>query len=311
MMQTILASQKFRKRGVTEMERASTPLILDCGHDGEAHVRLLGAYSRHPENRALVIFLHGWEGSQESTYVVSTARYLFARGCSVFRLNFRDHGDSHHLNEAMFHSARFEEVFEGVKQAAERADNAPIYLVGFSLGGNFALRVARHLGVEPIDSLTHIIAISPVVDPLSASPKVDENRLVQRYFYKKWTASMRKKQAAFPHKYDFSGLENVKSMLALTEEFLPAYTEYDDLETYFNAYKIHADDLVDCPVALSIIMSEDDPVVPSGDVKHLRLAENGLLIMTQHGGHNGFFMSLFGPTWYESYLEHVIFGRVD
>ena len=129
MVQTILASLKYRKKGTNPMVEAGRDIILDCD-DG---VRLKGSYSPHPANKALVIFLHGWEGSQDSTYVVAAGRRLYERGASVFRLNYRDHGDTHELNEGLFYSTLFNEVFEAVKQAAKKADGAPVYIVGLSL----------------------------------------------------------------------------------------------------------------------------------------------------------------------------------
>src|SRR3546814_20301453 len=64
-----------------------------------------------------------------------------AAGYSVFRLNLRDHGGSHHLNRDFFHSARINEVLGTIK-AVQAFDTAtPLYVIGFSLGGNFALRV--------------------------------------------------------------------------------------------------------------------------------------------------------------------------
>jgi predicted alpha/beta-fold hydrolase len=42
-------------------------------------VRLLGYMSRQPmlHNNGLVILLHGWEGSSESTYIRTTGRFLY------------------------------------------------------------------------------------------------------------------------------------------------------------------------------------------------------------------------------------------
>jgi len=81
------------------------------------------------ENRSL-----GWEGSQDSTYVISHARFLFDMGVSIFRLNYRDHGPTHHLNEGAFNSTLFNEIFDAVRQISEGA-SVPAYLIGFSLGG--------------------------------------------------------------------------------------------------------------------------------------------------------------------------------
>ena len=61
----------------------------------------------------------------------------------MFRLNFRDHGETHHLNRAMFHSCRIDEVVGAREtESRQRFTARPFVIGGFSLGGNFALRVA-------------------------------------------------------------------------------------------------------------------------------------------------------------------------
>lgn len=303
-VQTAIASMKFRKRGPNPMLDAAEERIIECD-DG---VRLLGSYSPNPENKALVIFLHGWEGSQDSTYVVSSGRHMYEQGASIFRLNYRDHGDSHHLNEGVFYSTLFNEVFDAVKQAATLADGAPVYVVGFSLGGNFALRIARSLRDLTIRNLKHIVAISPVVDPWGASPLVDQNWLYRRYFMKKWTKSLRKKEELYPHIYDFSTILAENRVLDITQKLLPAYSDYPDMESYFNAYRVDPHDLEYCPLPISIITAADDGMIPEEDIEKLVLNKNARRIIHDHGGHNGFFQSLMGPTWYDEYISDMIFG---
>ena len=305
MVQTAVASLKFRKKGHNPVTARAEQLVLDCG-DG---VRLLASYSRHDEPKGSVVFLHGWEGSEESTYVLSCARHMYRAGYSVFRLNFRDHGDSHALNEAAFHSARLDEVFNGVVNCAKLADSLPAYLVGFSLGGNFALRIIRELQTRPVIALQHVFAISPVINPMAASPTVDENYFIKRYFRKKWRASLSKKQAAFPEKYDFSDLYEYKNVMDFTRAFLPTYTEFATMEEYFDAYRIWQNDLADVRTPTSIIMAVDDPVVPHDDLLDLDLSSCIDLIMLKYGGHNGFFQSLRGPTWYDNYILNRIEGQ--
>ena len=58
LIQTSLASFKYRKRGNNKMMKAAKTIILNC----EDNVRLKGSYSRSEQNKSLVIFLHGWEG---------------------------------------------------------------------------------------------------------------------------------------------------------------------------------------------------------------------------------------------------------
>ena len=303
-VQTALASFKYRKRGKNAMVDAAVPKLLHCEDD----VRLMGSYSRNPQNKALVIFLHGWEGSQDSTYVVACGRRMYDQGASVFRMNYRDHGDTHALNEGIFLSTNFNEVFDAVKQAAELADGAPVYIVGYSLGGNFALRIARSLRDLTIKNLNHIFAISPVVDPWAAAPMVDVNPMYRRYFLKKWTASLRKKEAIFPELYDFEPSLKMKRVLAITEDVIPTYSDYPDMESYFNAYRVDPHDLKTCPVPISIVTAADDGIIPPDDILKLDLNDNARRIIHDHGGHNGFFQSLTGPTWYDDYISDIVFS---
>lgn len=304
LVQTALASFKYRKRGKNAMVDAAVPKLLHCEDD----VRLMGSYSRNPQNKALVIFLHGWEGSQDSTYVVACGRRMYNQGASVFRMNYRDHGDTHALNEGIFLSTNFNEVFDAVKQATELADGAPVYIVGYSLGGNFALRIARSLRDLTIKNLNHIFAISPVVDPWAAAPMVDVNPMYRRYFLKKWTASLRKKEAIFPELYDFEPSLKMKRVLAITEDVIPTYSDYPDMESYFNAYRVDPHDLKTCPVPISIVTAADDGIIPPDDILKLDLNDNARRIIHDHGGHNGFFQSLTGPTWYDDYISDIVFA---
>jgi len=312
MVQTILASLKIRKRGVHAMERAARDIIFDCGLDEGGPnippkpVRLLGVYSPISNSRALVLFLHGWEGSQDSTYVMSSARYFYDLGCSVMRLNFRDHGPTHHLNEDIFLATRFNEVFRAVQQICALEPDRPVYIAGFSMGGNFALRIARETIAQPIENLAHIFAMSPVIDPWPAAPLVDKGVLISRYFLKKLKLTMRKKQAAFPDLHDFSAALEMKTVMEISHEILPKYSGLDNLENYFNGYRIEPQDLANCQVPTSIIMAKDDPIVPPNGVDLLSLSAFCRDIRLDYGGHNGFFQSVFGPTWYDDYMRGLI-----
>ncbi|MDC0880463.1 alpha/beta fold hydrolase [Hellea sp.] len=304
LVQTSLASFKYRKRGNNKMLKAAESIILNC----EDNVRLKGSYSRSKQNKSLVIFLHGWEGSQDSSYVVSCGNYLFNRGSSIFRLNYRDHGETHNLNSGIFLSTNFNEVFDAVKQAVALAGGIPTYIVGFSLGGNFSLRIARSLRDLSIKNLKHIFAISPVVDPWSAAPLVDNNYFYKRYFLKKWKKSLIKKQKFYPNLYDFNDIISENSVMLMTEKIMAQYTEFPDLKTYFDAYRVDAHDLRTCPIPISIITALDDGIIPAKDIQRLELNSNAKRIITSRGGHNGFFQSLTGPTWYDEYIKHIMNG---
>ncbi|MEP6342916.1 MAG: alpha/beta fold hydrolase [Maricaulaceae bacterium] len=305
MVQTGLASLKFRKKGRTALEAASREDIL-CTPEG---VKLKAVISEPTSDTSpIVIFIHGWEGSSDSTYVISAARRVYGRGVGVVRLNLRDHGNTHNLNEGAFYATLFDEVFDSVKMICERYEKRPVILVGFSLGGNYVLRVARRLAKVGIGNLDHILAVSPVIDPASSNPSLDDNKLIRSYFLRKWKRSMRLKQAAFPDIYDFSDVLGMTDIMKMTDITITRFTDYPDAMTYFASYSIAPDDLKDCPTALRIIAAKDDPVVPMRFCESLNLNDKAHLYMWDHGGHNGFFHSLTGPTGYDVVLGQILDG---
>lgn len=301
-VQTALAGLKFRGRKDTAMKRAARPRILDCG-DG---VRLLASVSLHTAPKGTIVFLHGWEGSQDSTYVVACGSFLYEAGYNVVRVNYRDNGDSHYLNEGLFYAGRFTEVFNAVRHGCNVTPDLPAYVVGFSLGGNFALRVLRETKITPIDNLAHVFSISPVIDPLKASPVVDERNYIRKYFVKKWRRSLRKKQAFFPQTYDFTDVLTVDTIMEMSEILITNYMNFQGQADFFNAYRLWPDDLISVTMPGSIIMAKFDPVLPAEDIYTLNLPDNIERIMLPYGGHNGFFDSIFGPTWYDKYILETI-----
>ncbi|RBF42040.1 alpha/beta hydrolase, partial [Xanthomonas oryzae pv. oryzae] len=92
--------------------------------------------------RGTVLLLHGWEGSADSNYMCLTAARVLGLGYQVFRLNFRDHGGTHHLNVDLFHSDRIDEVVNAAGDLWRRFPAPQLLAAGYSLGGNFALRLA-------------------------------------------------------------------------------------------------------------------------------------------------------------------------
>ena len=167
-IQTILASSRFRAWGQNPVLDAAREVIIETA-DG---VRLQGYHSPQEasDGRGLVILLHGWEGSVDSTYIACASKALFRRGYDIFRLNFRDHGSSHHLNQGIFYAILIEEVFQAIQQISGNEEHKAVFLVGFSLGGNFALRIAGKMQHHTIENLQHVVAISPVLDPIKQPP---------------------------------------------------------------------------------------------------------------------------------------------
>jgi predicted alpha/beta-fold hydrolase len=296
-VQTLLAGSGIRKWGDNPMLHAAQEVILNPIED----VRLQGFYSRQSNGRArgLVMLLHGWEGSVNSAYILGTGKFLYNHGYAVFRLNYRDHGDSHHLNPGLFYAVLLDEVFNAVRQVSEYERGLPFYLVGFSMGGNFALRIARKCAESPITNLSHVVSISPVLDPEKSTYAIDHVYPLRRYFLKKWQRSLRKKQACFPERYDFSEVLSLGTIAEMTDLMIERFSDYDNASIYFSNYAVLRDALEDIPVPTTIITAKDDPIIPVEDFYDLELNSGTDLIIHRYGGHSGFLETLSGKVWYE------------
>lgn len=286
------------------MVATAEEMILDTSPDA----RLLGYISRqrNGNSQGLVLLLHGWEGSSESTYILTTGRYFFEKGYDIFRLNLRDHGNSHHLNKGIFHSARLDEIFRAVQMISGLSNRSPFYIIGFSLGGNFALRIALKHRRSAISNLNHIIAISPVLDPYEATLAIDRGFFLYRlYFLKKWKRSLVKKQQLFPSLYDFSDALQLKSCMEITDTVIPRYTFFPDYRSYFETYTLTGNRLVDLTVPVTIISSQDDPIIPIQQFYALQQNKNLNLLLTRYGGHCGFIDSFPFGSWYENIILDI------
>ncbi len=174
------------------LQAAAREEILDCG-DG---IRLHGVYSPHPRaGRGLAILIHGWHGTADSAYLLSAGAHLFARGFSVFRLHLRDHGPSHHLNRELFNSARLPEVVAAVRRITGLHPHEHTFLGGFSLGGNFALRVALAAPAAGI-ALERVVAVCPVLDPARTMEALERSPVYHEYFRRKWRKAAAAEAAA-------------------------------------------------------------------------------------------------------------------
>ena len=274
-------------------------------------VRLQGFYSRQSNERTkgLVMLLHGWEGSVNSAYILGAGKYLYNNGYSVFRLNYRDHGDSHRLNRGLFYAVLLDEVFHAVRQVSDYESDLPFYLAGFSMGGNFALRIARKCAETTIVNLAHVISVSPVLDPEKSTYAIDDVPLLRHYFRKKWQRSLQNKQSCFPDLYDFSEVFALDTISEMTDLMLERYSDYESASVYFNKYAVLNEALVDVPVPLTIVTSKDDPIIPVDDFYDLKLNSQTELIIHRYGGHNGFLEALSGKAWYEQKMLEIF--RMD
>jgi len=301
-IQTLLARRRPLRSQITAQEQ---PILLDAGPsstplDGGQGVCLLAYYipCHKPEERhGLVVLLHGWEGCSHSNYDLMMTDVFTAAGFDVVRLNFRDHGPNLHLNRytlnpGLFLGTLLDEAAAAIRQIASLAGGLPFSIVGVSMGGNFALRLACRHRLHPFANLAKIIAVNPAVNPARATDLIDHHRVYRHYFRKRWLASLQAKEHFFPSLYDFAALPAIPTIRGMTDWLVRRYGHYyGDFQTaddYFAAYTVPVDEMALLTVPTTIISALDDPVIDATDL----LAYPPHPLLTRHlhptGGHVGF-----------------------
>ena len=277
-----------------------SPILVDAGPDesgqGDGTVRLLAYFTPRREfypSKGTVILLHGWVGCSHSNYNLVTMRELVNAGYDVFRLNLRDHGPGIHahpqaLNAGVFLGTLLNEVVSAITACAEMVQRQPVYVVGFSMGGNFALRSAIRHAETPIPNLRKVIAVNPAVNPLWSTQKIDQNLLFRRHFRRPWLEQLRQKQRYYPSLYDFEPVAGMKTLVEITNYLVQSTGCFRDAEEYFANYAVLGNATRDLTVPTLIITTSDDMIVSVADIYGLAPGPNLKVDIHPFGGHIGY-----------------------
>ncbi len=302
-LQNVLSSSALRKMLLKKRHKqylnSTQELILETPKG----VRLLADWNYHNEkSSSVVILIHGWEGSSASAYLLSMATTLYEKGHDTLRLQLRDHGESTHLNKEIFNSSMIEEVVDAIASFQEMQGYDNFNLVGFSLGGNFALRVGL-LNSQLLQSLNQILAICPVLDPANTMRAIGKSySYYDKYFVKKWSRSLNEKLKHFPEFFSYAdALKKMKTLDEMNHYFIPRYTPFPNLEEYFDSYTLTGERLNSLEVPTQIVTSKDDPVIPYSDFLDLNLNINTKLTLCESGGHCAFLKNWKLDSWLDEY----------
>jgi hypothetical protein len=306
-IQSIVSSTLPRKllvkRKAKTMLSNTQQEIIQCSDN----IRLLGEYSHNAESNKLLIMLHGWEGCIESNYMLSVSAHMYSQGYSIFRLNLRDHGNSSHLNQQPYNSARLEEILDAMEQIQYRHPHHDNFLVGFSLGGNFSLRVAVNAHRRKCH-FKKIIAVCPVISPSHTMHSLATGLpLYHNHFVSLWKNSLLKKLKYFPELGYQENLKQLSTLQAMNEYFIPNLTDYDTLAAYYDAYSVGGNYLQELSIPTHIVTSADDPVVLCEDLNLINSLSSNLNVeITQYGGHCAFIENMTLDSWIDRRITQLL-----
>ncbi len=248
------------------------------------------AYEHQPPDFPLgqIVFLHGLEGSSEAGYIASFSQSALTLGFGVHRLNLRSCGGTEELSETMYHSGLTADTLQ-ILHSIQSRNLGPLFLVGFSLGGNVALKLAGELG--PASLLAGVCAVSTPIDLAAAVRAIDkpENFVYANRFLSRLKARIRRKSLSTPHLYSSAELNQVRSIWGFDDRYTAPLFGFGTAANYY-ATQSSARFLESIQIPALIIAAQDDPLVPFEMYRRPVFEANPALTLVapRYGGHLGF-----------------------
>ena len=250
-----------------------------------------------------VIFFPGWLGHKDSKYLIPLADLLHINNFDIIRIHPLDHGDTEHLNKDFFRATDIQTLIEAVEFIGKKYQNNEIHLIGFSLGGNIALRISA---CESINFLKSTVVISPVIDPEISMRAMDNTSwILKKYFVNKWRRTLRRKMRL----HNISNVEEslrYKDLEKMTEFFTKNFSPHKNVKELFAGYAITQDTINQIKNNTLIYSSVDDPCVPIKPLCSLDQTNNVKFKPQQYGGHCGFIDDFkFNSSVYEEIVNKL------
>ena len=250
----------------------------------EPGVQVLGRCHRLRPDAPVMLLVHGLEGSCDSTYMRWMARAALQAGFGVVRLNVRTCGGTEHLAPTLYHSGLTTDLRSLVEQLGPR----PVCLVGFSMGGNQALKLAGEWGAGVPAHLKTVCAISAPIDLAACARRLGEPRnwIYEQHFLRRLRSRLRRKARLQPGRFSTAPLARVRTIIDFDHLVTaPSFGFRDAWDYYQNSSALRF--LAQVRVPALLIQAKDDPFIP---YQCYRLPDNPALRLLDpdHGGHVAF-----------------------
>lgn len=234
----------------------------------------------------LALLVHGLGGSSRSPYIERMTHRLTEQGWRVYRVDLRAAGDGIRHARRFYNAACSADLRAAATHVAAAFPDAPLAIVGFSLGGNIVLKLAGELAEHPVPTLRVLAAIAPPIDLFRCSELISHHPLYDAFYVRHLTTQVRQHQRYFPE------LPRIVfprgTTLRLFDELYtaPRWGYPNALDYYRQASTVSLIPAIRVPTY--ILTARDDPFVAVESFESLQTAPCVEIHITAHGGHLGF-----------------------
>lgn len=250
-------------------------------------------HSQRPagDAKADLILVHGLEGSSQAGYARSLTQAALEAEFTVHRFNLRSCGGTEAVcGPTLYHSGQTQDLL-AVAKAIVRESGAPLFAIGFSLGGNVVLKLAGELGEHAAGLLAGVVAVSTPLD-LAACVRTLKRRVNYMYahrFVTRLKARIRVKENLTPGSFALEKLDRVRTVYDFDDTFTAPSFGFGTADNYY-ATQSSNQFLERIRVPTLVVQAKDDPLIPFQVYQVPAFERNPCirLLAVDHGGHLGF-----------------------
>jgi uncharacterized protein len=256
---------------------------------------------------AQLVLVHGLEGSSSAGYARSLAQAALEAGFATHRFNMRSCGGTEHLSgRTLYHSGQTSDLLSVLHELPR---TAPVFLAGFSLGGNVVLKLAGELGSSASALIAGVTAVSTPIDLAACVRQLDKpsNLVYARRFVTRLKERVRAKERLTPGLFDLSGLHLVRNIYEFDDRFTARAFGFGTARNYY-ATQSSNQFLERIRVPTLLVVAKDDPLIPFSVYDHPAFSANPNLQLAaiEHGGHLGFISKSKPRFWLDQLLVNWI-----
>ena len=238
---------------------------------------------------AVALLVHGLAGCHLSSYMQRIAARLVERQVRVFRMDLRGCGAGVGLALLPYHAGRSDDIEAAARAVASLCPGSPVFLAGFSLGGNMALKLASELGEEGRELLAAVLAVNPPVDLARCGQELSRwrNRPYDRFFARALWRQVCERNRRLP-RAPMPALERRPRSVREFDQWITApLGGFSSADEYY-AVSSAGPRLSAVRVPTMIISSSNDPLAPASVYESFELSPAIGLKIVQGGGHMGY-----------------------
>jgi predicted alpha/beta-fold hydrolase len=272
---------------------------LDCPVPDQRHILLLPDGDRlvlhnnappgWKQGDPLALLVHGLSGSHASPHIRRLAALLLARRVRVVRMDMRGAGAGLALARQVYHAGRSDDVRAALAHIHNWSPSSPLLLIGLSLGGALALRLAGEAAERPVPGLTRVAAISPPIDlpRCCALLSLPKNRFYEDNFIRDLLFAARQRQRYFPDLPPLRFPRRRLTMRMFDDLYTAPRSGFADAMDYYRTASC-ATLIPNIQLPTLMLTARDDPFIAVEPFEELKAPSHILVRIVKHGGHIGF-----------------------